>query len=315
MQKIYSTIAVLAISALALISSCSKKNDGGVKPVSPDAVVSVNESVNKTNADTLYVKRDKLTATIQVNAVSTINSDMQRIYILKKTRSITSTSDYVPYNGGVNFKKDDDDYYYYEIPTDQRNNTSITLTVTLNANNSTAVFDEYYFVFTDAPADGGSGGPSAIFVGPAKIFIYYGLLSETKGHKLNNMKGTNSGAFNLVDLKNEPASAIAGYKDMIDADSSTAAWDKSFTSGNESMFVKLPNSFDYMNATDLSIVDAYAAGNAKDAQLNVATGDMFVAKLRGLNSYTLIKVTSISEENNGTGTGKNNEYMQFSVKK
>lgn len=318
MQKIYSTIAVLAISSLALLSSCSKKNDGSsVKPVYPDAVISVNESVKKTNADTIYVKRDKLTATIQVNAVSTITSDMKRFYILKRTSTTNSTSNYATYNAGVNFKKDNDGYYYYEIPTDQRNNTSITLTVNLNTNNSIAVFDEYYFIFTDAPADGGSGGPSVVLVGPAKVFIYYGLLSETKGYKLHNTQGTNSnsGAFNLVDLKNEPTVASPGNKDMIDADATTAAWDKSFTTESGSMFVKLPNNFDYTNATDLSIVAAYTSGTAKNSQLNIATGDMFVARLRGLNFYTLIKVTSISEETNGTGTGKNNEFMVFSVKK
>ena len=317
MKKIYSTIAVLAISSLALLSSCSKdkKNDGSVKPASPDAVVSVNESTNKTGADTIYVERAKLTATIQVNAVSSITTDMQRIYILKRTRTTTSLGKMVTYNGGVTFKKDDADYYYYEIPTDQRNNTSITLTVNLNANNSAALVDEYHFVFTDAPANGGSGGPSVSLVGPAKIFIYYGLLSETKGHKLNNMKGTSSGAFNLVDLKNEIPSANSGNKDMVDADSSTAVWDKSFATGNGTMFVKLSNNFDYTNATDLSIVAAYASGGAKNAQLNVTTGDMFVVKLRSSNSYALIKVTSISEETNGTGTGKNNEFKQFSVKK
>jgi hypothetical protein len=316
MKKIYSTIAILAISSLALLSSCSndkKKDSSSVKPASPDAVVSVNESTNKTGADTIYVERAKLTATIQVNAVSTITSDMQRIYIAKKTSTTNSTvSSY--YDGG-GWKKDIYNRFYYEIPADERNNTSITLTVNLNANNSAALVDEYSFFFTDAPSDGGSGPFSKILVGPAKVFIYYGLLSETKGHKLNNMKGTNSGAFNLYDLKNEAASASLGNKDMIDADSSTAAWDKSFAAGNATKFVKLSNNFDYTNATDLSIVTAYAAGTPKDAQLNIATGNMFVAKVRGLNFYTLIKVTSISEENNGTGIGKNNEFMQFSVKK
>lgn len=317
MKKIYSTVAVLAISSLALFSSC-KKDDGEdpITPASPEVTVALNENLKMSDKDTLFVKRDKLTANIQVSAVANTTTDMKRIYVYKKSATTSSAGSYDTYNGS-GFKQDADDNYYYEIPNDQRNNAVLNLTVNLNANNIAAVADEYYFVFTTDAKYGGPGTSTGLLVGPAQIFIAYGKLSETTGHRISNIKGPNSGAFNLLTLTNQAASSSAAGKDMIDHDSTTATWDKAFFAGTSSTtYVKISSPFDYANATDVSIALAYAAGTALSTQLDVVTGDMFVAKVRGVNnSFVLIKVTSISDESGPTGPGNNGEFMEFSVKK
>ena len=317
MKKIYSTIAVLAISSLALLSSCSNDKKGSsLKPASPDAVVSVNESTNKTGSNSLYVKRDKTSALIQVNGISLTTTDMKRIYVFKKSQTTSSNGTYVTYNN-AGFLQDANNNYYYDIPAKQKNNVSLTLKVTLDANNIVAVMDEYYFVFTDGTIFDAPSSGNGVFLGPAKIFIVYGALTETTGHRLNNIKGPNSGSFDLVTLTNRSFADPANSKDMNDADANTEFWDKSFNAGTSgTLYVKLPWDFDYVNATDLTLKAAYkAANNEIETQSSVIAGYMYVAKIRGLDQYVFIKITSNSEEINGTGTGKNNEFMEFSVKK
>lgn len=320
MKKIYSAIAVLVISSLALLSSCSKTDDSEITPVSPEAIVSLNENTKTTGVDTLYVHRNKISAIIQVNGVS-LTTDMKRIYVYKKS-IIDSTGitpvigAYVNYNGS-GFSKDANNNYYYTIPANQKNNASLTLTITLNANNITAVSDAYYFAFTNATDFAGPSNTTGIILGPASIFIVYGILDETTGYKLNNIQGPNSGAFDLLTLSNKATNDAAIDKDIIDNDSTTALWDKSFSAGtSKTLYSQIPANFDYANATDVSIKTAYIlANNAVSIQSAIVAGNMYVAKLRGLKQYALIKVTFISNETGATGPGNNNEFMEFSVKK
>jgi hypothetical protein len=316
MKKIYSTIVVLVFSYLVLFSSCSKNDDNLLTPASPEATVSLNENTNTTGSDTLYVKRDKINAVIQVNGISLTSTDMQRIYVYKKSITDSTVGAYVNYNGS-GFSKDVNNNFYYNIPPSQKNNAGLTLTITLNANNVIAVSDEYYFAFTDGSAFAGPTNTTGILLGPAKIFIVYGILDETTGYRLNNIQGPNSGAFDLITLSNKAAADLAADKDMVDFDSTTALWDKSFSAGTSlTLYAKLPSTFDYIHATDLSIKHAYiSAGNATNTEAGIVLGDMYVAKLRTLTQYALIKVTFISDESGTTGNGNNNEYMEFSVKK
>jgi len=322
MKKIYSTIAILAISSLAFLSSCSNNNEEEmITPVSPDVTVTLNENSNTSETKMLYVKRDKMNAVVQVNGITNTTKDLKRIYVYKKVTTLTggtiTTVDYVNYNGS-GFKKEfgSSTNYYYEIPSDQKNNASLTLTLTLNANNTAAISDEYYFAFTDGTDFVGPADTNGMLLGPAKIVVVYGALSETTGHKLNNINGPNSGAFDLENLSNRAGSDAADGKDMVDADAATALWEKSFNAGTSgTLFAKIPAGFDYDNATDMSIKAAYDAANtANSTQLNVAKGYMYVAKYNS-TKYALIKVTSISDETNGFGPGLNNEFMEFSVKK
>ncbi len=313
-KKFYSYVAIIALSSMALLSSCSKTDEETpITPVTADATVSLNENTPTTPTTTLYVTRQQLTAALQVTAVSKTSTDMKRIYVYKKSTPTPGT--YVTYNGS-GFKKDGANHYYYDIPSDQKNNTVLNLNVELTSSNTAIVSDEYYFAFTDGTNFGGPTNTTGILLGPAKIFIVYGILKETTGLKLNNIQGTNSGAFDLVALTNKSASDAAPGKDMIDSDANTALWEKSFNAGTSgTLYAKLSLAFDYATATDLTIKEAYEAGNAIDTQTDVAAGDIFVAKLRGLDQYALIKVTFISTDTDGTGSGKNNEYMEFSVKK
>jgi len=316
MKKIYSTIAILAISSLAFLSSCSNNNEEEmITPVSPEVTVTLNENSNTSETKMLYVKRDKMNAVVQVNGITNTTKDLKRIYVYKNSTTTTSAGTYVNYSGS-GFSKDGNNNYYYDIPVAQKNNASLTLTLTLNANNTAAISDEYYFAFTDGNAYDGPADPTGQLLGPAKIVVVYGVLSETTGHRLNNINGLNSGSFDLENLVNRAAGDAGDGKDMVDADNATALWEKSFSAGTSgTLFTKIPASFDYENATDMSIKAAYdVTNNALPTQISVATGYMYVAKYNS-TKYALIKVISISEETNGVGAGNNNEYMEFSVKK
>ena len=319
MKKIYSTAAIIALCALTLFSSCKKTEDDEIMmtPVNPESSVLLNETTNTTGSDTLFVKRDKISALIQVTGVSKTTTDMKRIYVYKKSSTTSSAGVYETFNS-AGFKQDNAQNYYYDIPGDQRNNTRLTLTVSLNANNPVAATDEYYFAFTDGTNFAGPTNTAGILLGPAKIFIVYGLLTETTGHRINNIKGPNSGAFDLFTLTNKAAADLATGKDMIDYDETTPTWDKSFSSGTSgTLYAKLPSNFDYQNATDITIKAAYTlANNAIDTQEGVVAGNMYVANIRGTStSYALVRVSFISNETGATGAGNNNEYMEFSVKK
>lgn len=315
MKKFYSYVAVLAISSMALLSSCSKNDDEMPStPVTPDATVELNENTKPTGSTDLYVKRTQSNVTIQVSAVSKTSTDMKRVYVFKKAKTTTDAGTYKTVEGS-GFKKDANDYFYYDIPSDQKNNAVLTLTVLLNEGNINADIDEYYVVFTTGNAYAGAPNIAGVLVGPAQIYVHYGVLTETTGHKLNNIKGPNSGAFDLVALSNKGESDLATGKDMND-DGTNALWDKSFNAGTSgTLYTKVSSSFDYTNATDISIKTAYDADNAVGTVNNIAAGDLYVAKLRGLDQYALIKVTFISTESGTTGAGNNNEYMEFSVKK
>jgi hypothetical protein len=315
MKKIYSKIALLAISSLVLLSSCSKDGeDDVINPVTPDATVELNENTKPSASTNLYVKRDQASATLQVSAVSKTSTDMKRVYVFKKSETTTNVGTYTTVEGS-GFKKDGNNNFYYDLPADQKNNAVITLTVSLNANNTAAVKDEYFFVFTTGSAYDGAPNIAGVLVGPAQVYINYGILNETTGHKLNNILGPNSGAFDLVALTNKSTSDADASKDLVDHDKTTALWDKSFKAANDTKFTKVSSTFDYANATDIAIKNAYDADNASGTVSSVAAGDLYVAKLRGLDQYALIKVTFISTDTDGEGSGKNNEYMEFSVKK
>ncbi|WP_299253743.1 hypothetical protein [uncultured Cytophaga sp.] len=318
MKKIFSTATIIALSALTIFSSCKKKDDEStVTPIYPESTVALNEVTGKTSGrDSLFVKRDKTSAIIQVSATSKTTTDMKRIYVFKKSTFTTAAGAYETYKD-ASFKKDGNDNYYYDIPTNERNNTVLSLVVNLNANNTSIISDEYYFSFTDGTNFDFPTSTSGSLVGPAQIFIVYGMLNETIGYRLNNIQGPNSGSFDLVTLMNKSATDAATGKDLSDMDANTATWDKSFSAGTSgTLYARISGSFDYKNATDITIKNAYDdALLPSGTQTNVATGNIYVAKLRGLEKYALIKVTFISDENGQTGAGNNLEYMEFSVKK
>lgn len=314
MKKIYSYIAILAVSSMTLFSSCSNNDEDPINPATPDVTVELNENTKPTSSANLYVKRDQSSALLQVSAVSKTTTDMKRVYVYKKATTTTNAGTYTTVEGS-GFKKDGNDNFYYDIPTDQKNNAVVSLTVTLNAGNVNAVTDEYYFVFTNGSAYAGAPNIAGVLVGPAQIYIHYGVLTETTGHKLYNILGPNSGAFDLVALTNKSASDADASKDLVDNDKTTAYWDKSFKAANDTKFTKVSSTFDYANATDIAIKNAYDADNASGTVSSVANGDLYVAKLRGLDQYALIKVTSISDETGSIGNPNNAEFMEFSVKK
>jgi len=280
-------------------------------PIYPESAVALNENTKPSGNDSLYVTRIKLTATLQVSAISNGSTDMKRIYVFKK--SVISTSDtakYHSYNKDVRFQQDGKNNYYYAIPSDQKNNAVLNLIVNCDTVKAdTAVVDQYYFVFTDNTDFDTTSNTKGILVGPAQIHIIYGALTETTGFRINNALGIKPSIFDLVALTNRTAKDTAIVKDMK---ATPTGWDKSFYCDTSlTMYAKMPTGFDYTHATDLVIKKAYYGNSPAKIQTNVVTGDLFVAKIRAKENYALIHVTYISDP----GSGGNTEYMEFSVKK
>jgi hypothetical protein len=285
-------------------------------PIYPDCSIALNEAAKANGKDSVYVTRAKLTATLQVSAISNGSTDMKRIYVFKKSTLTSKVGEYKTYKD-VRFQKDGKNNYYYAIPSDQKNNAVLNLMVMSDtAKADTSVVDEYYFAFTDNTDFDTPSNPTGMLVGPAQIRIIYGILTETTGYTINNPKGTKPSAFDLSALTNKYLLNSDTLKDMKVNVAADSLWEKSFKAdSSKTLFAKMPSGFDYIHATDLTIKKAYYANSPAKIQTNVATGDMFVAKIRAKEIYALINVTYISDPNTPTNTPTYNEYMEFSVKK
>lgn len=313
LKKVCSHIAIIGI--LAFFVSCKNKGDG-IIPIYPESSIALNETSKATSSDSIYVTRAKLTATVQVSALSKGSTEMKRIYVFKKSTTTLKTGDYETYPD-ASFKKDGHNKYYYAIPADQKNNAVLNLFLNLTTGKvkaDTAVVDDYYFAFTDDRDFDTPSNPAGMLVGPAEIRIVYGALTETTGYRINNAKSTKPSSFDLTTLTNKTLLNVDSLKDMkVNVVGPDSLWEKSFIGGSsKTLYAKIPSSFNYTYATDLDIKKTYFEATNKTAiQANVATGDMFIARIRNKETYALIKVTYISDP----GSGTNTEYMEFSVKK
>lgn len=129
---------------------------------------------------------------------------------------------------------------------------------------------------------------------------------------------TGNGAWDLVaDLPKNLGDA-ATDKDMIQASNNTSgsAWVSGWNvgAGNSTMFVKA-NTYDYANATVESAKSTYAAGTASGTIRDVATNDIYIAKLRGQDTYAVIKITNVDPNDATHTSGSNKGAITFSYKK
>lgn len=191
------------------------------------------------------------------------------------------------------------------------------------------------------PADAAMGSTIALeFVATDKqeskaasvSFVVSAPTTEVAGGVVYHILGASQGAWDLVTNTgvSEGGSAnryLGENKDMINREpvAGKTAFLAEIVAGNETRFVK-NNEFDYANATLEAALAAFAAGephgkgqtsmdpgdgslyNTHDP-VAVATGDIFIAKIRGTEDYAVINITNVS------GTSSADGKIEFTYKK
>lgn len=125
--------------------------------------------------------------------------------------------------------------------------------------------------------------------------------------------GSLQGAYDLVSGAVVAAAGADADKDMVNTDAAGDAFTGSWDAANATQYVKA-NSFDYANATEEAATAAYAAGTASGTVTNPAQDDIYIAKLRGADTYAAIKITSVDAANNDCACG-NTGKVEFDFKK
>jgi hypothetical protein len=150
-------------------------------------------------------------------------------------------------------------------------------------------------------------------VASTKLMITYML--ETKDQFIYNILGTKEGSYDLVEGKALTSSAAAADKDLLDMTSTTTGiYEKGWTSGNGSKFVKASSTFNYADVDPVSAKAAFMAGSALTTVKNVAVNDVYIVQLRGdVNEYAVVKVTGVFDDGK-VGTGNNQDYIKFDFK-
>jgi hypothetical protein len=144
----------------------------------------------------------------------------------------------------------------------------------------------------------------------AKI-IYVDITEKTLAeYSGNNMYSSLSNQFNAYDLlTNTPKYSSDSTSHIIDLSVTNPndTLSRSWASPYGIKFVK-HNSFDYGNATDLTVQNAYNSGIKNDTLRNLATDDVILTKIN--NSYVALKLIYVIDD-----PGKTNDKYIFSIKR
>ncbi|ABG60619.1 hypothetical protein [Cytophaga hutchinsonii] len=300
------------------ISSCKKKSSDSVAPFITHKAIYLNQDTPSVQ-DTLYVKRDQVTANLRVNANTfSIGMKMKRLYIF--TRPIDNVLAPGAYKSVEidGFKKDSNNNFYSLLNSDNQDSTTTAVTVGLRANDLTAIAEEFYFIYTDDNdyAGPGSGG---VVIGPAQFFILYGKLSESTGKRIYNYASTvayHYPGFDVVNLAYKYNEEAAADMDIYENTDNNPLFTGKFTSQNGTSFVKAESNFPYANATDTEVAYYYSLGTSfTETPDSINIGDIYLMKLRGTTSYAAMKIMYIVPENGKTGGSNDNEYFIFNLKK
>jgi hypothetical protein len=317
MRKLSYYLSMACLATTVVLSSCKKSDDD---PTPDNLTADVSLNMNQTNGtgtanQNLTVKNTQGSAVLEVTAVTTTSNDMKRLYVYKTEDTGTRTN--VALDG---FKQDGNNNYYYDIPNDSRNNFTIKRSVNVSSN-TTRVTDLYQFYFTkDSDFNVASPG-SNIIIGPGTINLIYDIdLSIAKsGEKLYNICSSQfPSAYNLQTLSGVTASAdqttgiiTVGSGADLSQQSGVANCGtfNGWVGQNGTTFVKAGSGFDYPNATRNQTAAAFTTGTAVTTVTGVTSGDVYIANLKGTNTYAIIRVTAINS------VSGNDDYYIFDVKK
>ena len=324
----HSLLLTLLIISTLFTNSCKHSDPAPV--VVAQRTITLN-AVNPHSKDTFYVVRTQASAILQVIAMAPNQAHFpSRLYIY--TRSIDNVANpgsYVNYNyTGSGFSQDPKGQYYYSVPF-TNDTTSFVVTVPLRANNLNAVTDEFYFVYTrdttfSGPLDTSPANLSTILFGPAQFFIVYGKLTEYRGLKIYNPFTTLINCdpgYDLWDVLSKPYVSGSGVLDIETISPvSGSLFSGKFRSdpGNGTLYVK-DSTFPYSTATDIDLINhykKYITSATTTPQDSAKIGDIYVLQLRGdTTSYAALKVLYVYPEDGRQGSGHDNEYILFNIKK
>ncbi|MBL0049742.1 MAG: hypothetical protein IPP32_16805 [Bacteroidetes bacterium] len=169
------------------------------------------------------------------------------------------------------------------------------------------------FTYNAMDVDGNSGSDVKRLVVAADTAI---VLAETSGHQLFSGKSLNhQDAFDL-ETNSVKWSLLPGVDstslDIKDFPTdSTDALAKSWISPAHGKFVRA-NGFDYANATNVSLINAYSSSTKLDIIDNIQLNDIIIIKLGSVASdkYAIIKINGITD-----AAGKESDSYLFSIKK
>lgn len=138
-----------------------------------------------------------------------------------------------------------------------------------------------------------------------------GFAEETFG-KFYHILGSNPGAFDLAKSEARQNSDADADKDMVNNDAAatfTGGWEAK----NSTLFVRTAT-FNYSTGTVIDAEKAYAAGTPDSKVATPVAGDIYIARLRGSNTYVAIKIIANEILNDDCGC-TNKGKLTFNLKK
>lgn len=315
-------LPILLIVALSALFSCKKSKDDSVTPI----FVTIDKGAalfdyQSTVKDTLFAARTKSSAYFRVSAnTQNTNLILSRLYVFK--RNLDNPSNPGAYINviGNGYTKDANNQYYYKMPTDTAHSSINDISVSLRGADVNAIEDEYFFVYTTDADFMDPLSTDGVVIGPVQFFVKYGKLTEHKGIKIYNHATTLEKGYSNFDMVN------LVYKQQLDASADIDISEKTdetqlflgkFKSRNNTSFVKAPVGFSYGNATDIDVSSYFEAGTSfVETPDSIRVGDVYLIKIRdNASTYAAMKIMYVEKENGKVGTGNNNEYFIFNLKK
>lgn len=316
-KNISSTLLFIASALVLLVSSCKKNKDSPAIFITDKSII-LNQSISSAQ-DTVFVKRDQVTANLRVTANTyTSGIKMKRLYIFSRAidQAIPAAYKTIEMSG---YTKDGNNNYYYAIPPESQDSITTSVTVSLRANDISALVDEFYFVYTDDTDYAGPTAPEGVIIGPARFLILYGKLTEYTGKRIYNYASTvqyHYPGYDVVNLTYKYNTDAAADMDIYENTDDSPLFSGKFKSQNGTTFVKADATFPYANATDTEIAHYYSLGTSFiQTPDSVHIGDIYLMKLRGTELYAAMKILYIVPENGKTGGTYDNEYIIFNLKK
>lgn len=317
MKKVSYYLSVALLATTVVLSSCKKSEDDPTPSnLTPDVTLTMNQSngTSTANEDLTVFNTDGSTV-LEVTAITTSSTDMKRLYVYKSEDNGTINS--VNLDG---FKQDGNNNYYYEIPSDNKNNFTLKRSVMVSSNTSRDT-DVYYFYFTKDNNFNRTTPGTDLLLGPGTITLIYDvkLNDQATGQKLYNIcSSAFPSAYNLQALTGVSASTngagiitVGSGADMAQQSGvANCGTFNGWVGQNGTTFVKAGSGFDYSNASRNAAETTYQDGTATGTVTGVAVGDIYVANLRGTNTYAVVRITAV----NATTTNNDDNYV-FDAKK